>query len=190
MNNNVVKLIVFGVAGAFVGFFLLGVLRASGLGIIADLLMLACFGVVIFVVVKNLSTNRKVAKADPAVRQAAVDFMAPALGAAALYIIREGFVGMAVGMDVEIDGRVMTQLKSPRFTRMDMAAGPHKMRVLFTASKTPAELELNLAPGEIAAVRLSISSGMIGSQVLAERIDVNTIRTKVANIQMAALAPA
>ena len=97
---------------------------------------------------------------------------------------------MAVGMDVEIDGRDMTQLKSPRFTRMDMAAGAHTLRVLFTASKTPAELDLNLAPGEIAAVRLSISTGMIGSQVLAERVDVATIREKLPKIQMAALAPA
>jgi hypothetical protein len=188
--NNVVKLIVFGVGGAIVGIFGLGLLRSIGLGLIADLLMLACFGVVGFVVFKNLSSNRKVAKADPGARQAALSFVPPAAGASALYIIREGFVGMAVGMDIEIDGRVMTQLKSPRFTRMDMAAGPHTMRVLFTASKTPAVLELNLAPGETAAVRLSISTGMIGSQVLAERIDLNTIREKLAKIQMAALAPA
>jgi hypothetical protein len=152
--------------------------------------MLAGFGVLIFILIKNLSSNRKVAKADPAVRQAAIDFMAPAPGAAALYVIREGFIGMAVGMDVEIDGRVMTQLKSPRFTRMDMAAGRHVFKAHFTASKEPAVLDLDLAPGEIAAVRLSFSTQAVGSKVQAERIDAASIRTKLPGIQMAALAPA
>ena len=77
-------------------------------------------------IMANLAGNRKVATADPAAKAQALAFTPPA-GKALIYLYREGFVGKAAGLNVAVDGKVVAQLKSPRFHlrgRLARAAQP------------------------------------------------------------------
>lgn len=124
----------------------------------------ALVGVFAAYIAGNLAGNRKVAKADEAERAAALSFAAPA-GMARVYVYREGFFGMAAGMNVTVDGMATAQLKSPRFASFVVPPGPHEIRAAFGAlagaqNKVAVE-NLTLAEGELAVFKVGIGMGAV-----------------------------
>ncbi len=83
-------------------------------------------GVFTWGILSNLSNNRKVTNVSDSDRLAALA-TAPPSGCGLVYVYREGFLGRAVGFDVVLDGIVVAQLKSPRFTRLVVPAGSHTL---------------------------------------------------------------
>ena len=88
------------------------------------------FGVFTAYIMANLVGNQKGVAASAEEKAAAVAFR-PERGKAMLIVMREGFVGKAVGLNVTVDGRLTAQLKSPRFTAIPLEVGSHEMEVAF-----------------------------------------------------------
>ena len=137
----------------------------------------------------NLSGNRKVAAADAGAKQRALAFT-PTPGKAALYLVRMGFVGKMAGMNLAVDGRVVAQLKSPRFTRVDIAPGAHTLTAAFgggLAGQTkPSDLAFTCADGAIVVLKLSMNMGVLQNPVKIERSSVDAVRGELAGMQMTA----
>lgn len=182
------NLVLYGLA-ALAGLVLYGVLRAL-LGFeIVMLLSLIVLGVVGVIVYRNLQTNRKIADATPAERSAALAFT-PEPGKAALYILRNQFVGRAVGVNIEVDGKQITQLKSPRFMRLTLNPGPHRIVAYMGTpdKKKPGEavLEGNAQPGEVLILKTEIEPQMVGVTVKLTPVELDRIRADFQKTRMVA----
>ena len=162
-----VRLIVFAVIGAIIGLFLmnaLGSMFGDGVTTIITLVIFALVGLVIY---RNLQTNRKVAEATPEQRTHALTF-APEPGKAALYVFRNQWVGRAVGVNMLIDGRDVAQIKSPRFTRILLSPGSHRISGFIATNAKPADvagLELIANAGDIYVAKCEVEPQMIGAIV-------------------------
>ncbi len=153
---------------------------------VTSLIWLAFIIVGVVVIVRNLMSNRKVADASPEARTLALTFT-PDAANAAIYIFRCQFVGQAVGVNVEIDGKPVAQLKSPRFTRILVAPGAHRMSGYTgpaSGRKPGGELDLSVSAGEIVAVSCEVAPGMIGTISKFSRVDLSTIRGKLEKTRM------
>lgn len=177
------NLVLYGLA-AIAGLVVYSVLR-SVLGgeimLVVALIGLVVGGVIVF---RNLQTNRKVAEATPQQRTEALTF-APAPGKAVLYIFRNQFVGRAVGLNVLIDGREVAQLKSPRFTRILLTPGSHRIAGYTGTNKKPADGEgavLVANAGDIYIAKAEVEPQMVGVTVKFTPLDVNTARAHVQKI--------
>lgn len=182
------NLVLYGLA-ALAGLVLYGVLRAL-LGFeIVMLLSLIVLGVVGVIVYRNLQTNRKIADATPAERSTALAFT-PEPGKAALYILRNQFVGRAVGVNIEVDGKQITQLKSPRFMRLTLNPGPHRIVAYMGTpdKKKPGEavLEGNAQPGEVLILKTEIEPHMVGVTVKLTPVELDRIRADFQKTRMVA----
>lgn len=114
------------------------------------------FGVVAGMIYLALSGNRAVALADDAARRAA---LTPVNNESArLLVYRQGFVGKLAGVDVQVDGAVRTQLKSPRFAALSVAPGRHTL-VAEVQNKRSDPLELTLAANDTVAVQIVMTLG-------------------------------
>jgi hypothetical protein len=153
------------------------------------LIWLAILIVGIVIVVRNLMSNRKVADAAPEARTQALAFT-PDSAHAALYILRKQFVGQAVGVNVEIDGRAVAQLKSPRFTRILLSPGAHKVSGYAgpASNRKPSagDLEFTAAAGEIVVLECAVEPGMIGTTTKFKRVELESVRAKLARTRMVA----
>ncbi len=181
------NLIVYGLAG-LAGFILYGVLRSIlGFELMLAVSLIAVL-VVGFVVYRNLQTNRKVAEATPEQRAEALRF-APVEGKATLTIFRNQFVGRAVGLNVLIDGREIAQLKSPRFTRIVLTPGAHRIAGYTGTNKKPGDSEglaFTASAGEVLVMKAEVEPQIVGVTVkftpLAldpARADLNKIKKMV-----------
>ncbi|MGE0594926.1 MAG: hypothetical protein AB7P07_01055 [Hyphomonadaceae bacterium] len=142
----------------------------------------------IVVIARNLMSNRKVADASPETRAQALTFQ-PEPGQAALYILRTQFLGKAVGVNVEIDGKPVAQLKSPRFTRVLVAPGAHRVSGYTgpaSGRKPGGELDLNVSGGEIVAITCEVEPGMVGTISKFKRVALDLVRDKIAKTRMVA----
>jgi len=160
MSRNLVVYSLAAVGGVFVYFLLRGLFGPEIMMIVA-LIALAVGGVLVF---RNLRTNRAVAEATIAQREEALRF-APAPGKAALYVFRNQFVGRAVGLNVLIDGREVAQLKSPRFTRILLTPGAHRIAGYTGTNKPPGPgegIELVANAGEIYVAKCEVEAQMVG----------------------------
>jgi len=177
-----------GFVTAFIVNFALTAL-SGGKGDTASLIAGIGLGVVVAVAVFNLSGNRHTAAADAGSKNRALAFT-PTPGKAALYLVRTGFVGKLAGMNLAVDGRVVAQLKSPRFTRVDIAPGAHALTASFgggLAGQTkPSELAFTCADGEIVVMKLSMSMGVLQNPVKIERSSSDAVRGELAGMQMTA----
>jgi hypothetical protein len=176
-------LLLYGLA-AIVGLLVFGVLRTflgpDIMGIVTIVVLVVC-GVVVY---RNLQTNRKVADAAPEQRAEALAF-APAPGKAALYVFRNQFVGRAVGVNVVIDGREAAQLKSPRFTRILLSPGPHRIAGYIGTNKAPAAtdgIELVANAGEIYVAKCEVEPQMVGTTTKFTPIPLDAARTDLQKI--------
>jgi len=146
-------------------------------------------GAITALVLYNLSGNRRTANAGASAKQRALAFTADP-GKAALYLVRTGFVGKMAGMNVAVDGRDVAQLKSPRFTRIEIAPGQHSLTASFgggLAGQTkPSELAFSCAEGEIVVMKLAMSMGVLKNPVSIERSSADAVRGELAGMQMTA----
>lgn len=146
------------------------------------------FGALVAFLLANLAGNRKVANASSAERQAALAFQPPA-GKALLVVWREGFVGMAAGLNVTVDGVVRAQLKSPRFVVMALDPGVHEVNAAFGglagAQNNASAVKLTVAAGEVAVVKATLSMGALKNTVNLNLVeDVEAARRKLAGVTM------
>jgi hypothetical protein len=172
-----------------VGWFVFGLLRALlGDGIV-NIITLAILAVVGVIVWRNLQLNRKVTDATPEQRAAALTFTADA-SKAALYIYRTQFVGKAVGINVDVDGRQAAQVKSPRFTRIALAPGVHKLELYLGTpdKKKPGAntQELSVAAGDVVIQKIEIEPQMVGTVIKATRPDAAKARSEIGSAKMVA----
>jgi hypothetical protein len=155
--------ILYGLAAlaGLVVYFVLRSLLGGEIMLIVALLALVAGGVIVF---RNLQTNRKVAEATLDQRDEALKFT-PVAGRAALYVFRNQFVGRAVGVNMLIDGREVAQLKSPRFTRILLSPGAHRIGGYTGTNKKPADgegVELIANAGEIYVAKCEVEPQMVG----------------------------
>jgi len=188
------KFLVPAIAGFVTAFgvnFLLSAMATAGgekpdnIGLIAGIGL----GVVVALIFFNLSGNRKTAAAGAGAKQRALAFTAEP-GKAALYLVRTGFVGKLAGMNLAVDGREVAQLKSPRFTRVDVAPGAHTLTASFggglTIQTKRSELAFTCGDGEIVVVKLSMGMGIVQNPVKIERSSADAVRAELAGMQMTA----
>jgi len=128
------------------------------------------FGAITAYALSNLAGIRKVATADQAARTAALA-MAPPPGKALIYLYREGFVGMAAGLNVAVDGKTIAQLTSPRFTCCVVSPGPHTLSAAFGGLAGPQNrseaVEVMASPASVHVYRLSLSLGALKNTIKA-----------------------
>lgn len=139
-------------------------------------------------VLANLAGNRKVAAASGAERQAALSSPPPA-GKALLVVWREGFVGMAAGLNVTVDGVARAQLKSPRFVVIPLEPGVHEVNAAFGglagAQNNASAVRLTVAAGETAVIKATLSMGALKNTVNLNLVeDVEAARRKLAGVTM------
>lgn len=175
--------IVYGLAilGGLVGYFVLRSLLGGEIMTILALLALAAGAVI---VTRNLQTNRKVPEATFDQRDEALRFT-PAPGKAALYVFRNQFVGRAVGINVMIDGREAAQLKSPRFTRILLTPGAHRIAGYTGTNKAPAPgegLELIAHAGEVYVTKCEVEPQMVGVTIKFTPMSADAARADLQKI--------
>ena len=167
-----------------VGWFAYGLLRvALGPDVVA-LISLAALVIVGVVIYRNLQTNRKVAEATPQQRADALQFT-PVADKAVLYVFRNQFVGRAVGVNVLIDGREVAQIKSPRFIRVLLTPGPHKIAGYTGTNKKPAPgdgLELVANAGDVYVAKCEVEAQMVGVTIKFTPMNVDAARADLQKI--------
>jgi hypothetical protein len=181
-------LLLVGVA-AIVGLVLFSTMRSLFGDGLVNLITIALLAVCGFIVWRNLQLNRKVTDATPAQRTAALAF-APDAGKAALYIYRTQFIGKAVGINVDINGRQAAQVKSPRFTRVALAPGAHKLELYLGTpdKKKPGAntQELNVAAGDVIIFKIEVEPQMVGTVIKATRAEAHKARAEIGSAKMVA----
>jgi hypothetical protein len=145
---------------------------------------------VVFFVLQMLSGNRKEVKVDDAGRQSSLHATAPA-GQALLYIYREGFMGKAVGWNVALDGALLAQLRSPRFTQTALSPGSHTLAASiggFAATQNkPAETTFDARSGEVIVFAMKSKMGaMSNTLIFVREADAPTALQKLSKIPMVA----
>lgn len=177
-----------GLVAMVVFIVVMGVLRTLFGDGLVGLIWIVLLVVGIVVIVRNLTSNRKVPDASAEVRSQALAFT-PDPSRAAVYILRTQFLGKAVGVNVEVDAKPVAQLKSPRFTRIMLTPGAHRIAGYTgpaSGRKPGGELDLTVAPGEIIAVTCEVEPGMVGTVTKFKRVDLATIRAKLQSTRMVA----
>ncbi|MBK6703972.1 MAG: hypothetical protein IPG56_09630 [Caulobacteraceae bacterium] len=180
MSRNLVVYALAVLAG-LVGYFLLRSVVGDG---IMSILALIGLGVGVVIVTRNLRTNRKVTDASVDQRTEALRF-APVLGKAALYVFRSQFVGRAVGINVLVDGRETAQLKSPRFARILLTPGTHRLAGYTGTNKKPADgegVELVANAGEIYVAKCEVEAQMVGVSIKFTPMSVDAARADLQKI--------
>ena len=180
MSRNLVVYALAVLAG-LVGYFLLRSVVGDG---IMSILALVGLGVGMVIVTRNLRTNRKVTDASVDQRTEALRFT-PVPGKAALYVFRSQFVGRAVGINVLVDGRETAQLKSPRFTRILLTPGTHRLAGYTGTNKKPADgegVELVANAGEIYVAKCEVEAQMVGVSIKFTPLSVDAARADLQKI--------
>jgi hypothetical protein len=177
------NLIVYGLAAlaGLVGYFVVRSLVGGEIMTILALIALAAGAVI---VTRNLQTNRKVAEATFEQRDEALRF-APVPGKAALYVFRNQFVGRAVGINVMIDGKEVAQLKSPRFTRVLLSPGAHRIAGYTGTNKKPADgegLELVANAGDVYVAKCEVEAQMVGVSIKYTPMSLDAARADLQKI--------
>lgn len=177
------NLIVYGLAvlAGLVGYLVLRALLGGEAMFLIALIGLVVGGVIVF---RNLKTNRKVADATPEQRAAALQFTAP-VDKAALYVFRNQFVGRAVGINVMVDGREVAQLKSPRFTRILLTPGPHRIAGYTGTNKKPVDnegLAISAKAGEVLVLKAEVEAQMVGVTIKYSPVGVDVARGEIEKI--------
>lgn len=139
----------------------------------------------------NLAGNRKVEIATGETRDTTLSFQ-PRPGHALLVIYREGFVGMAAGMNVNLDGQPVAQLKSPRFTALNLMPGEHIVTFGFgglaKAQNYQAEVVVPAIDGQVIALKATMAMGALKNTIAVEWVEAypSELREKLARMKMVA----
>lgn len=183
------------IVGGIVAFVIAGglsffVAAAGGDAGIVPALIGGFFGIFTAYIMANLAGNQKGVAASDADKLAAVSLTPPA-GQALLIVMREGFVGMAAGLNVTVDGQVVAQLKSPRFTAIPLSVGSHEMELAFAAlagkQNKPAVERFGTGAGEVVVYRAKVAMGALQNTIALERIHADAeLSTKLRGMTMTA----
>lgn len=145
---------------------------------------------VIGFIIWSLKGTRKATAMSEEDRREALALARPA-DAAALYVVRTGFMGKAVGMTVSVDGQDVVQLKSPRFSRILLSAGRHAIKARFSGGagtqNQPAETTLDCAAGDIHVLHFVPDIGFLKNALQVETWSLREADQKLRGI--AAIAP-
>lgn len=133
-------------------------------------------GVFTAYIMANLAGTKRGRAATAEQKQAVLDFR-PEPGKAMLIVFREGFVGMAAGMDLLVDDQFVAQLKSPRFSAISVEPGGHQISMAFgglAGKQNKPTLEgFIAAPGEVIAFRATMQMGMTKNRIVVDRISAD-----------------
>lgn len=180
MPRNLVVYTLAGLGGLALYFVLRGLLGDEIMFIVA-LIGVVIGGVIVW---RNLQTNRKVAEATAEQRAEALSFT-PVVGKTALYVFRNQFVGRAVGVNVMIDGGEVAQLKSPRFTRLLLTPGAHRIAGYTGTNKKPADgegLAFTANAGEILVMKGEVEAQMVGVTIKFTPLALGAARADIQKI--------
>jgi len=134
------------------------------------------FGVFTAYIMANLVGNQKGVAASAEDKSAAVAFQ-PEPGKAMLIVMRDGFVGKAVGLNVTVDGRLAAQLKSPRFTAIPLEVGSHQMEVAFGGlagkQNKPNVERFGTGAGEVIVYAAKVNMGALQNTIVLQRMDAS-----------------
>lgn len=184
-------LIGFGIA-LVVGLALGGFAGANGADLgVAPWILGGLLGAFVAYIGGNLAGNRKVATASTEARDKALAFDALP-GHALLIVYREGFVGMAAGMNVMLDGQMAAQLKSPRFTALNLAEGDHTVSFGFGglagAQNNAAEVRVPAVAGQVIALKAAMAMGALKNTITVEWVEAypSELRERLKGMKMVA----
>ncbi len=163
---------------------------AIGVGLIVGLafplfgliLVLPVLGYVVYI----LLNNKGAVQADEGAAQAARQFTAPE-GKAAIYVMRDGFVGGQQGMKVSIDDTLASQFRTGRFVRAEVDPGEHTVYAQMAAqTKGTAITEtLTLAAGDCVLLDAKLNMGALqGKVVFNQTRDGSEARAKLAKLKL------
>ncbi len=180
MSRN---LVVYGLAiiVGLVGYAILRALVGVEITMVLALLAIVIGGVIVY---RNLQTNRKVAEATPEQRIEALAFR-PVGEKAVLYVFRNQFVGRAVGVNVLIDGSEVAQIKSPRFTRLLLTPGAHRIAGYTGTNKAPGAhegLAFTANAGDVLVVKCEVEAQMVGVTVKFTPLTLDAARADLQKI--------
>lgn len=146
------------------------------------ILFVPVFGYVIFILVNN----KGAAQADEGAARAARQFTAPD-GKAAIYVMRDGFMGGQQGMKVAIDDNLKSQFRTGRFVRAEVEPGDHTVHAQMAAqTKGTAIAEtVSLAAGECVLLDAKLNMGVLqGKVVFNQTRDGPEARAKLAKLKL------
>lgn len=149
----------------------------------------AFLGGLTFYVLWNLSGNRKVARASDAQREQALS-LTPPPGQALVYVVRQGFVAKAAGMDIAIDGAPRAQLRAPQFTCFAVTPGRHELSAAFAggagAQSRGRSETLVLEAGEAIGILATPKMGMIESAITFRTLAGQQLQQTIRGMTMVA----
>jgi hypothetical protein len=166
-------IIAMAIIGAIVGIWAGSNVGNSGF---AQILMLAIFGLLAYLIFNGLRRNRKLEAVSAPDRNRILGEQP--VGARAI-IYREGFVAKLSGFDIAIDGVDHAQLKSPQSVAIDLAPGDHEL-VVKAAGKAQPAFKFAVGSGDVAVIRIGM--GMTGCEIT--RQDGPQSLLKLASIPM------
>lgn len=116
------------------------------------------------------------AKPDAAPQTAAAPTQASAGGSlfaakpdvAVVYVYRDQTVGMAIGMDVLLDGQSIGKTKAKRYIRAEIAPGSH---LLSCTTEAKSELPLELEAGKVYYVWQQVKMGLVVARNKLQIVD-------------------
>ena len=179
MSNHLPRIII-GVVAGFAMFFLASMVDGPDL---LSVLIGVTGSIAVAGILISLSGNRKLATAVGAEKEAALT-LAPAPGQALLVVTRQGLVGKLVGLNLSLDGRLFTQLKSPAFTIVEVAPGAHTLTTGFGGPETrdkAGAYAFEAAAGAVVAVVVTVS---VGAVRFAPETDLEALRRKLRGMPM------
>jgi hypothetical protein len=135
-------------------------------------------------ILTGLAGNRKVSMGGADAKAKALE-LSPPSDKALLVVAREGFVAKLVGLNMALDGAVFAQLKSPAFSVVELAPGPHTLTCGQSASPSegkPGSYAFSAEAGAVVGVIVGVSVGT--GYKFKPANDVATLRRKLAGVPM------
>lgn len=166
----------------FVAAIVVGLVFSQMFPIVGLLLIVPLIVYVAFVLLRN----KGAAEADPAASAQARQFLA-ADGMAAIYVMRNAFVGGQQGMNVTVDSAQTSQFRTGRFVRADVAPGAHVVEAQMASQTkgTATRWEGTLTAGECVLLDAKLDMGALqGKLVFLETRDAGEARGKLGSLKL------
>jgi len=168
--------------------FIAGLTRSPELGDLAFRIGLIAGCFTFFIYLPLRAGNRRVAKADAGARSEALAFSC-APDRSLLYIARTGFLGKAMGVNILVDGKTVTQLRTPRFAVVELAPGQHQLSAQIgngdsAWSGAGGQFSTSLAAGSVTALHLAMKLGKFRSRWTFEPWSLDIAKSKLRSIEM------
>lgn len=98
-------------------------------------------------------------------------------------------MGKANGVDLNLDGRDVAQLKSPRFTVLHLTPGTHTLRAALAGAmntgSVPAVASFEVQAGQTLVFQLRLAIKLSTSDVVLERVDApDAVLPRLARMKM------